>query len=63
MKRLEWSVQITSSDLWLVTAREGERKRNTINGRKKKQLSMEGRVRNKKGEMTEETQTDEKENK
>lgn len=36
MKRLEWSVQITSSDLWLVTARERERKRNTINGRKKK---------------------------
>lgn len=52
MKRLEWSVQITSSDLWLVTAREGERKRNTINGRKKKKLSMEGRVRNRKGEMT-----------
>lgn len=36
MKKLEWSVQITSSDLWLVTAREGERKRNTINERKKK---------------------------
>lgn len=62
MKRLEWSVQITSSDLWLVTAR-GERKRNTINGRKKRHLSMEGRVRKRKREMTEETQTEEKENK
>lgn len=62
MKRLEWSVQIKSSDLWLVTTREGERKRNTINGRKKRQLSMERRVRNKR-EMTEKTQTEEKEKK
>lgn len=42
MKRLEWSVQITSSDLWLVTAREGERKRNTINSRKKKSTEHVG---------------------
>lgn len=57
-----WSGVLRSSDLWLVTAREGEREKMQSKVGKK-QLSMKGRVRNRKRETTNETQTEEKQKK